>query len=154
MNTLQKGFTLIELMIVIAIIGILAAIALPAYQDYIARAQVSEAVSMMAGMKGAITENYANNTECTVNATNSQFGVAVQHTIEGKYIQRVLAGDATTAGHACQMEAFFKPTGVAEVLQGKSIILSMQNTSGSQVWHCFSNNIDPAKLPAACRIHP
>ncbi|EMT1872724.1 pilin [Neisseria gonorrhoeae] len=61
MNTLQKGFTLIELMIVIAIVGILAAVALPAYQDYTARAQVSEAILLAEGQKSAVTEYYLNN---------------------------------------------------------------------------------------------
>ncbi|HFA9083272.1 TPA: pilin [Neisseria gonorrhoeae] len=63
MNTLQKGFTLIELMIVIAIVGILAAVALPAYQDYTARAQVSEAILLAEGQKSAVTEYYLNNGE-------------------------------------------------------------------------------------------
>ncbi|HFB4111459.1 TPA: pilin [Neisseria gonorrhoeae] len=57
MNTLQKGFTLIELMIVIAIVGILAAVALPAYQDYTARAQVSEAILLAEGQKSAVTDD-------------------------------------------------------------------------------------------------
>ncbi|MEF1477631.1 pilin, partial [Neisseria gonorrhoeae] len=59
MNTLQKGFTLIELMIVIAIVGILAAVALPAYQDYTARAQVSEAILLAEGQKSAVTAEMA-----------------------------------------------------------------------------------------------
>ncbi|HFA9685174.1 TPA: pilin [Neisseria gonorrhoeae] len=63
MNTLQKGFTLIELMIVIAIVGILAAVALPAYQDYTARAQVSEAILLAEGQKSAVAGYYLNNGE-------------------------------------------------------------------------------------------
>ncbi|EMT3523121.1 pilin [Neisseria gonorrhoeae] len=74
MNTLQKGFTLIELMIVIAIVGILAAVALPAYQDYTARAQVSEAILLAEGQKSAVTEYYLNNGEWPEN--NASAGVA------------------------------------------------------------------------------
>ncbi|EMT3621903.1 pilin, partial [Neisseria gonorrhoeae] len=87
MNTLQKGFTLIELMIVIAIVGILAAVALPAYQDYTARAQVSEAILLAEGQKSAVTEYYLNNGEWPAN--NGAAGVASASTIKGKYVQKV-----------------------------------------------------------------
>ncbi|ENV8274327.1 pilin, partial [Neisseria gonorrhoeae] len=88
MNTLQKGFTLIELMIVIAIVGILAAVALPAYQDYTARAQVSEAILLAEGQKSAVTEYYLNNGEWPEN--NDSAGVASSPTdIKGKYVKSV-----------------------------------------------------------------
>ncbi|HHQ9606142.1 TPA: pilin, partial [Neisseria gonorrhoeae] len=87
MNTLQKGFTLIELMIVIAIVGILAAVALPAYQDYTARAQVSEAILLAEGQKSAVTEYYLNNGEWPENNTSA--GVASPADIKGKYVQKV-----------------------------------------------------------------
>ncbi|ENW1597851.1 pilin, partial [Neisseria gonorrhoeae] len=87
MNTLQKGFTLIELMIVIAIVGILAAVALPAYQDYTARAQVSEAILLAEGQKSAVTEYYLNNGEWPENNTSA--GVANPTEIKGKYVQSV-----------------------------------------------------------------
>ncbi|HEZ4433686.1 TPA: pilin, partial [Neisseria meningitidis] len=87
MNTLQKGFTLIELMIVIAIVGILAAVALPAYQDYTARAQVSEAILLAEGQKSAVTEYYLNHGEWPGN--NSDAGVATSSEIKGKYVQSV-----------------------------------------------------------------
>ncbi|HFA7410799.1 TPA: pilin, partial [Neisseria gonorrhoeae] len=82
MNTLQKGFTLIELMIVIAIVGILAAVALPAYQDYTARAQVSEAILLAEGQKSAVTEYYLNNGEWPKDNTSA--GVASASEIKGK----------------------------------------------------------------------
>ncbi|EPH9049075.1 pilin, partial [Neisseria gonorrhoeae] len=87
MNTLQKGFTLIELMIVIAIVGILAAVALPAYQDYTARAQVSEAILLAEGQKSAVTEYYLNNGIWPENNTSA--GVASSDKIKGKYVQKV-----------------------------------------------------------------
>ncbi|HGO7965813.1 TPA: pilin, partial [Neisseria meningitidis] len=87
MNTLQKGFTLIELMIVIAIVGILAAVALPAYQDYTARAQVSEAILLAEGQKSAVTEYYLNHGEWPAN--NSSAGVAPASDIKGKYVEKV-----------------------------------------------------------------
>ncbi|HEZ4074207.1 TPA: pilin, partial [Neisseria meningitidis] len=87
MNTLQKGFTLIELMIVIAIVGILAAVALPAYQDYTARAQVSEAILLAEGQKSAVTEYYLNHG--TWPSDNSAAGVASSSTIKGKYVEKV-----------------------------------------------------------------
>ncbi|EMU0756407.1 pilin, partial [Neisseria gonorrhoeae] len=104
MNTLQKGFTLIELMIVIAIVGILAAVALPAYQDYTARAQVSEAILLAEGQKSAVTEYYLNHGEWPENNTSA--GVASSPTdIKGKYVKSVTvakgvvtaANDATNA---------------------------------------------------------
>ncbi|HFA1245666.1 TPA: pilin, partial [Neisseria gonorrhoeae] len=87
MNTLQKGFTLIELMIVIAIVGILAAVALPAYQDYTARAQVSEAILLAEGQKSAVTEYYLNNGIWPKD--NASAGVASASEIKGKYVQKV-----------------------------------------------------------------
>ncbi|HHY5256253.1 TPA: pilin, partial [Neisseria meningitidis] len=87
MNTLQKGFTLIELMIVIAIVGILAAVALPAYQDYTARAQVSEAILLAEGQKSAVTEYYLNHGIWPKNNTSA--GVASSTDIKGKYVQSV-----------------------------------------------------------------
>ncbi|EMS2660492.1 pilin, partial [Neisseria gonorrhoeae] len=88
MNTLQKGFTLIELMIVIAIVGILAAVALPAYQDYTARAQVSEAILLAEGQKSAVTEYYLNHGIWPKD--NASAGVASSPTdIKGKYVKEV-----------------------------------------------------------------
>ncbi|EPH8075942.1 pilin, partial [Neisseria gonorrhoeae] len=87
MNTLQKGFTLIELMIVIAIVGILAAVALPAYQDYTARAQVSEAILLAEGQKSAVTEYYLNNGIWPKD--NDSAGVASASKIIGKYVESV-----------------------------------------------------------------
>src|ERR1700693_4080786 len=76
MKTIQKGFTLIELMIVIAIIGILAAIAIPAYQNYTIRSQVTEGISLAAGWKTAISEYYAQNGTFPAGSSTAAVGAA------------------------------------------------------------------------------
>src|SRR5271156_4518808 len=98
MKTLQKGFTLIELMIVIAIIGILAAIAIPAYQNYTIRAQVTEGLSLAAGWKTTISEFYAQNgtfPSCA-SVAGSTTCVAVSSIAAGasagKYVSNVTVG--------------------------------------------------------------
>ncbi|HFB3359295.1 TPA: pilin, partial [Neisseria gonorrhoeae] len=115
MNTLQKGFTLIELMIVIAIVGILAAVALPAYQDYTARAQVSEAILLAEGQKSAVTEYYLNNGEWPKD--NASAGVASTPTdIKGKYVQKVEVNNGVVT-------AQMNPSGVNKEIQGKKLSL-------------------------------
>ncbi|ENW2890918.1 prepilin-type N-terminal cleavage/methylation domain-containing protein, partial [Neisseria gonorrhoeae] len=139
MNTLQKGFTLIELMIVIAIVGILAAVALPAYQDYTARAQVSEAILLAEGQKSAVTEYYLNNGKWPENNTSA--GVASASKIKGKYVQKVeVAKGVVTA----QMAS----SNVNKEIQGKKLSLWAKREDGSVKWFCGqpvkreSNNAD------------
>ncbi|HEZ4730225.1 TPA: pilin, partial [Neisseria meningitidis] len=127
MNTLQKGFTLIELMIVIAIVGILAAVALPAYQDYTARAQVSEAILLAEGQKSAVTEYYLNHGEWPAN--NSSAGVASASDIKGKYVQSVEVKNGVVT-------ATMLSTGVNKEIKGKKLSLWAKRQDGSVKWFC------------------
>ncbi|EMT8309463.1 pilin, partial [Neisseria gonorrhoeae] len=127
MNTLQKGFTLIELMIVIAIVGILAAVALPAYQDYTARAQVSEAILLAEGQKSAVTEYYLNNGEWPENNTSA--GVANPTEIKGKYVQSVTVTNGVVT-------AQMKPSGVNNEIKDKKLSLWARRQDGSVKWFC------------------
>ncbi|HGG8631504.1 TPA: pilin [Neisseria meningitidis] len=128
MNTLQKGFTLIELMIVIAIVGILAAVALPAYQDYTARAQVSEAILLAEGQKSAVTEYYLNHGIWPKNNTSA--GVASSATdIKGKYVQSVIVANGVVTA---QMAS----SGVNNEIKGKKLSLWAKRQDGSVKWFC------------------
>ncbi|HGH6794984.1 TPA: pilin [Neisseria meningitidis] len=127
MNTLQKGFTLIELMIVIAIVGILAAVALPAYQDYTARAQVSEAILLAEGQKSAVTEYYLNHGEWPKNNTSA--GVASSSTIKGKYVKEVEVKNGVVT-------ATMLSTGVNNEIKGKKLSLWAKRQAGSVKWFC------------------
>ncbi|ENW7968725.1 pilin, partial [Neisseria gonorrhoeae] len=128
MNTLQKGFTLIELMIVIAIVGILAAVALPAYQDYTARAQVSEAILLAEGQKSAVTEYYLNNGEWPEN--NASAGVASSATdIKGKYVKEVKVENGVVT-------ATMASSNVNKEIKDKRLSLWAKRENGSVKWFC------------------
>ncbi|WP_337054498.1 pilin [Pseudoxanthomonas sp. USHLN014] len=140
----MQGFTLIELMIVVAIIAILAAIALPAYQDYVARSQVSEAATLASGAKTAVTEQYANVGDFS-GITNSTAGLAPAASISGKYVTSVTvaAGKITAAmGNSASAKA------------AGNLVYSPIDTGGSVTWSCNAaagTTINSKYLPSACR---
>ncbi|WP_127244773.1 pilin [Neisseria meningitidis] len=135
MNTLQKGFTLIELMIVIAIVGILAAVALPAYQDYTARAQVSEAILLAEGQKSAVTEYYLNHGIWPAN--NNSAGVATSTGIKGKYVQSVEVKNGVVT-------ATMASSNVNNEIKGKNLSLWAKRQNGSVKWFCGQPVTRPA----------
>ena len=139
---MQKGFTLIELMIVVAIIGILAAIALPAYQDYTARSQMSEALSLAGGARTAVSEFYTSNGQYPTN--NSSAGLAAAADIKGKYVAQVnVAGGVITA----TMQA----AGISEGIRGTTLILSPTTSAGAVDWTCKAGTVAAKYLPSSCR---
>jgi type IV pilus assembly protein PilA len=142
MNKHRQGFTLIELMIVVAIIGILASVALPAYQDYMARAQVSEAVTLLSGAKNPLSE-YVYDKGAPPDAATFNDLVPVR---EGKYVESlVLTG---TIGNLL-LTATMRPTQVSQPIQGRTITL--RTTDLGKSWLCAPGTVPARFLPSACR---
>ena len=130
----QKGFTLIELMIVVAIIGILAAIALPAYQDYTVRARVSEGLSLASGVKTTVAENMANDPTTTTRCIGA-------NTTAGGHVTSIVCTD-TTGKIDITMDATAK---------GVKLALTPTQVSGGPVtWKCTTST-DKKYVPAECR---
>lgn len=148
MKKTQQGFTLIELMIVVAIIGILAAIAIPAYQDYTIRAQVSEGMSLTSGVRTAVSEYFQATGEWP--ADNATAGVATSTNITGNYIEEVVV---TTAASEGVITATFS-TGANPTIAGQTFTLTGDGSSGGSVsWSCGegANDVAAQYLPASCR---
>ena len=150
MKTIQKGFTLIELMIVVAIIGILAAVAIPAYGDYTARAQAAEAFTLMDGMKTPLTELYSTaglfyvlTPAQTATAANAASGItAVQ---SGKYVALVAArtNTLTAAPTTTSLEAKYQTTNVSKRLlstTGATAYVHLYYNPVSGLWTCANGD--------------
>jgi len=142
----QQGFTLIELMIVVAIIGILAAIAIPAYQDYTIRAQVSEGLNLSGGAKAAVTEYYQD--QGAFPGTNAVAGLDVATNIIGKYVSQVAVG---ANGVITATYSNTAPRSANANINGLTLTLTPVDAGGSITWACASAGLQNKWLPAACR---
>lgn len=148
--TYNKGFTLIELMIVVVIIGIVAAIAIPAYQNYTTRAQVAEVLNMASATKAEIMMYYG--TEGTCPVTPEDIGYGVTGVIGSKYVNTISINTSYT-GALCAIDFTFQPTGINAEVAGKKLSFAMMNymEDGATRWECSSNMIPQLYLPSTCR---
>lgn len=137
----QKGFTLIELMIVVAIIGILAAVALPAYQDYTIRAKVSEAIGFAAAAKTAVSEHVLSKGTWPANGTEAGFPSPTSKVVAGITIDGSLITIALQSGASA---------GLGEAA-GDAFTLTGRTSANGVTWTCAADSIEQKFLPATCR---
>ncbi|MFD2190297.1 pilin [Pistricoccus aurantiacus] len=146
----QGGFTLIELMIVVAIIGILAAIAIPQYQDYTARSQMSEAMTLSSSLKTSVSEIYAQ--QGTLTGINSgALGIPANTAVAGQYVDNVAVANGV-------ITATMESTGVASPIASAQLVLTPDvSSNGTITWNCTGNSssgnagsID-TYVPQSCR---
>jgi len=142
MKTVQKGFTLIELMIVVAIIGILAMIAIPAYQTYLIRAQIAEGLNIVGPVKQALAEYHKDTGNYPAN--NAQAALLIPTSYAGSYVTSMSVNGAT-------ISILYGNKANAEI-DGLTVSVIAQENAGSTSWVCESGGFIPTKyLPSACR---
>ena len=141
----MRGFTLIELMIVVAIIAILASLAISVYADSTSKAQLSEAFTLTDGLKTSVSEYYTQTGSCPSPGAN---GLPAAASYSGNYVASV---NVTPGGTGCVITALMRSHTVAPKLQGKVVTLTMTGSMGGDVsWKC-SSTADPKYLPQTCR---
>ncbi len=132
MKTLQRGFTLIELMIVVAIIGILAVFAIPQYADYVAKSQASEAFSLLDGLKTPVVGQFSE---------NGTWAIPSGTVTAGRYVASIATGGTGS------LVATMATSGVSAKLSGKTVTFNYNTTTGA--WTCTTNM--PAEVrPKSC----
>jgi len=141
MKCVQQGFTLIELMIVVAIIGILAAVAIPAYQDYTAKAQASEAFVLLDGLKTPMQESFSQDGTWTLPTT----GVVTS----GKYVSGITATAVGTSGGT--LVATFAATGVNPKIASDTVTFTYDSTDASAPWVC-TTTLPTEVAPKSCTV--
>ena len=142
MKTVQKGFTLIELMIVVAIIGIIAMIAIPAYQTYLIRAQIAEGLNLVGPIKQAIAEFHKDTGNYPAN--NAQAALLTPTSYSGNYVSSISVNGAT-------ISIMYGNQANAKI-SGSTVSVIAQDNAGSTSWVCESGGSILSKyLPSACR---
>ena len=145
----QQGFTLIELMIVVAIIAILAAIAISQYQDYVIRAQVSEGAALADGMKNAVAEFYNNNGRFATTAVNTSYGLALPASTVGTYVDQVTV---LASGQIQARYSSVTPRKANSKINGQLLTFSPVTNAGSISWVCNHSLVLQQKwVPTVCR---
>lgn len=135
MKKIQQGFTLIELMIVVAIIGILAAVAIPAYQDYLGRAQAAEGPSLLGGLKAPIAEQYA--------LSGSILLSGLSGAVTGGAYSTISQGTDTVSAYT----ATYSSTGINPKLTSKTLVMVFDTGAGTFSWRC---SMDATVQPSVC----